>query len=320
MVSSPNLQQAHRAVVAHFDTDAHGAAENFNKIGDQLRDECHFIQWNGAGNLPDSGAKIYFKTDREEVEYTGNQLDHDELFAWSREQCNPIVREITFENGEELTEEGLPFLIMFYDPAFHDTVDEFTKVIRERFSHERGNINFITADGTKFSHPLRHLGKTKKDLPVLAFDTFKHMYLFKRFKRIRKVGGKLEEFIDNYHTGKLHHNFHHPTADDGDEDDDEKEVTEAPHVAETHEGDLTNDGDNKVDTLKEKLAVAEDQKRPDVPEDMKTTDPPHHEDAPDDHEDDAHDDPSKPVAIKSVLKNLKPSQSRYSFDHNRDEL
>jgi endoplasmic reticulum resident protein 44 len=27
-----------------------------------------------------------------------------------------MVREITFENGEELTEEGLPFLILFYDP------------------------------------------------------------------------------------------------------------------------------------------------------------------------------------------------------------
>ena len=30
--------------------------------------------------------------------------------------CSPLVREITFENGEALTEEGLPFLILFYDP------------------------------------------------------------------------------------------------------------------------------------------------------------------------------------------------------------
>lgn len=40
-------------------------------------------------------------------------------------------------------------------------------------------MNFITADGHKFTHPLQHLGKTKKDLPVLAADTFRHMYLFK---------------------------------------------------------------------------------------------------------------------------------------------
>jgi hypothetical protein len=34
----------------------------------------------------------------------------------AQELCSPMVREITFENGEELTEEGLPFLILFYDP------------------------------------------------------------------------------------------------------------------------------------------------------------------------------------------------------------
>jgi endoplasmic reticulum resident protein 44 len=30
----------------------------------------------------------------------------------------------------------------------------------------------------KFSHPLHHLGKTAKDLPVLAIDSFRHMYVF----------------------------------------------------------------------------------------------------------------------------------------------
>ena len=41
------------------------------------------------------------------------------------------------------------------------------------------NVNFLTADGLKFSHPLHHLGKTSADLPVLAIDSFRHMYLFK---------------------------------------------------------------------------------------------------------------------------------------------
>ena len=40
------------------------------------------------------------------------------------------------------------------------------------------NINFLTADGSKFSHPLHHLGKTAKDLPILAIDSFRHMYVF----------------------------------------------------------------------------------------------------------------------------------------------
>ena len=40
-------------------------------------------------------------------------------------------------------------------------------------------MNFLTADGEKFTHPLHHLGKTAKDLPILAIDSFRHMYIWK---------------------------------------------------------------------------------------------------------------------------------------------
>ena len=40
------------------------------------------------------------------------------------------------------------------------------------------SINFLTADGLKFSHPLYHLGKSTNDLPVLAIDSFRHMYIW----------------------------------------------------------------------------------------------------------------------------------------------
>lgn len=39
--------------------------------------------------------------------YTGNPANYDELFSWIQAKCVPLVREITFENAEELTEEGL---------------------------------------------------------------------------------------------------------------------------------------------------------------------------------------------------------------------
>lgn len=41
------------------------------------------------------------------------------------------------------------------------------------------SINALTADGLKFAHPLQHLGKSSGDLPIIAIDSFKHMYLFK---------------------------------------------------------------------------------------------------------------------------------------------
>jgi endoplasmic reticulum resident protein 44 len=42
----------------------------------------------------------------------------------------------------------------------------------------------VYADGNRFTHPLHHLGKTVSDLPILAIDSFRHMYLFPDFKNI----------------------------------------------------------------------------------------------------------------------------------------
>lgn len=39
------------------------------------------------------------------------------------------VREITFQNGEELTEEGLPFLILFHKKEDTESLELYQKVI-----------------------------------------------------------------------------------------------------------------------------------------------------------------------------------------------
>lgn len=65
------------------------------------------------------------------------------------------------------------------------------------------NINFLTADGKRFAHPLHHLGKSQSDLPLIAIDSFRHMYLFKNYKDIF-VEGKLKSFVEDLHSGKLH--------------------------------------------------------------------------------------------------------------------
>jgi len=41
-----------------------------------------------------------------------------------------------------------------------------------------GSVNCLVANGLKFSHPLHHLSKTANDLPVLAIDSFRHMYVW----------------------------------------------------------------------------------------------------------------------------------------------
>jgi len=45
------------------------------------------------------------------------------------DKCIPLVREVTFENVEELTEEGLPFLILFRDPNDREQDKMFTETV-----------------------------------------------------------------------------------------------------------------------------------------------------------------------------------------------
>lgn len=47
------------------------------------------------------------------------------------------MREITFENAEELTEEGLPFLILFHDPSDTESVRRYKEVIRTELESEK---------------------------------------------------------------------------------------------------------------------------------------------------------------------------------------
>lgn len=72
----------------------------------------------------------------------------------------------------------------------------------------KDTINAVYADGLKFSHPLNHLGKSANDLPLLAIDSFRHMYLFP--KTFKDIGSDqiLLKFVTDLHSGKLHREFH----------------------------------------------------------------------------------------------------------------
>ena len=122
--------------------------------------------------------------------------------------------------------------------------------------------------------------------------------------------------MSDLHAGKLHQNFHHPVAD---EDDDEPLAIEGPNTGDAKPDQPTA----KPKSLKEKVEKAEVQKIDDaeLKEKAEAKEPAHEKEHDEPHLDhDPHDDPMKPVPVKSILKNLKPSQNRYSFSHNRDEF
>lgn len=63
-----------------------------------------------------------------------------QLNIWTAEKCVPLVREITFENAEELTEEGLPFLILFHKADDTESIKKYKDVINKELIDEKRKI------------------------------------------------------------------------------------------------------------------------------------------------------------------------------------
>lgn len=214
-------------LVGYFDAKNNDAYKIFEQVADELFESVDFLACLGDGfKERPAGETVMYKPKKISGEsdsvYSESLTDIGALQKFVNEKANPLVREITFENGEELTEEGLPFLILFHKPDDVTAIQRFKNAVMRELLPERGNINFLTADGTTFSHPLHHLGKSINDLPLISIDSFRHMYLFKNFENV-DVPGKLKQFIADLHSGKLHTDFHNPPPE-------EESVQEIPHV------------------------------------------------------------------------------------------
>jgi len=293
-----DLNEKARHIVGYFPIKEVSEYENFKRLAVSLKEDCSFHAGVGdlfAGSLDGKPGRIIFRPSKNrdspgDQEYEGSLADWDQLHSWVSEKCSPLVREITFENAEELTEEGLPFLILFHHPDDHDSIKQYSDLVSRELLTEKSNVNFLTADGLKFAHPLHHLGKSKDDLPLIAIDSFRHMYLFPKYEEMN-IPGKVKTFLQDLYSGKLHREYHYgpdkaeekkkeeKQADAEEKKDDEGEVKEEASDDTKHIP-RSND-DNQEETTEEEKA--------------KKTDPP-----------------------ESQFVNLGPSKNRYTFV--RDEF
>ena len=69
--------------------------------------------------------------------HTFKKNSYDEINTWVADKCSPLVREITFENAEELTEEGLPFLILFHKPEDNESVKQYSEVVQKHLLEDK---------------------------------------------------------------------------------------------------------------------------------------------------------------------------------------
>ncbi|XP_068688993.1 endoplasmic reticulum resident protein 44-like [Montipora capricornis] len=232
-LSDLHVDTSKRSVIAYLESKESDSYKNFEKVAEEFRDDCQFHVGFGDASAKErqTGDNIVFRPQNKgseaELIYMGDLNNFDLMKTWISDKCIPLVREITFENAEELTEEGLPFLLLFYHPDDRASIDLYKSEVGKQLMQEKGSINFLIADGLKFSHPLHHLGKGPEDLPLIAIDSFKHMYLFPKFEDI-KTPGKLQKFVADLHSGKLHREFHHgpdPEEQTGTPDTDDAAAT-----------------------------------------------------------------------------------------------
>lgn len=109
--------------------------------------------------------------------YLGSLASFDLAYAWAQDKCVPLVREITFENGEvgsrrsrprwrrtptrshlsvlfqELTEEGLPFLILFHINDDTESLEKFQQEVARQLISEKGPYSiYLLRSQTKHVH------------------------------------------------------------------------------------------------------------------------------------------------------------------------
>ena len=211
-----NLDDKKRMLIGYFDRRDNPDFNTFRRVATNLKDDCQFHVGFGPASEqmhPPGQSIVVFRPDKatsneHDETFMGDLRSYDELNIWASEKCVPLVREITFENAEELTEEGLPFLILFHKADDTESIKRYKDVINKELIGEKHSVNFLTADGGRFSHPLHHLGMSQSDLPLIAIDSFRHMYLFPRFEDM-EIPGKLRQFLQDLYSGKLHREFHY---------------------------------------------------------------------------------------------------------------
>lgn len=280
-----NLEWQKAHMIGYYETDQSDEYKTFERVASVLRHDCNFHAATGPITAKEriAGNKVVYRPSVDpdnEMTYSGSTGDFSLLLRWATDKCVPLVRELTFENAEEMTEEGLPFLILFHHADDLVTPQRFKTQVAVELLPERTSINFLTADGDKFTHPLHHLGKKPDDLPVIAIDSFKHMYVWPHDPKTDVDSpGLLKQFILDLHSGKLHRDFHTPAVHRTERE--QPEEPEAEDAAKPVTDHVQKDEDSTEETK--------------APEQADTTDPP-----------------------ESLFKKLAPSRTRYTI--LRDEL
>jgi endoplasmic reticulum resident protein 44 len=130
-----NVDSKKSSIIGYFLDENSSNYQIFSKVANLLRDECEFIQLINSDQRTDFIS--YHSSNGKNIPYNGLLNNEESLYIWSNKNCIPLIKEITFENAEELTDEGLPFLILFHHENDQQSILLFEKEIFKQILHEK---------------------------------------------------------------------------------------------------------------------------------------------------------------------------------------
>ncbi|PAA64276.1 hypothetical protein BOX15_Mlig026010g1 [Macrostomum lignano] len=122
------VEPRQKAMIGRFRSNDSAGLDTFLRVAELLRDEeCVFLAIVGEKDEPES---VVYQRGTDMA--TQISLDYIEEIALKRlafQKCMPIVRELTFENAEAITEEGLPLFVLFYRDDGSTVVDKYKSAV-----------------------------------------------------------------------------------------------------------------------------------------------------------------------------------------------
>ncbi|XP_017857019.1 PREDICTED: endoplasmic reticulum resident protein 44-like [Drosophila arizonae] len=202
------INRKRRSVIGFFESRQQPDAGLFELLAERYKNDCDFYIRVGAklDNVAYTQRMptVVFRPDSERTHaadtlFDGSWTSPTELEEWLVKKCVPLVREVDFHNVEEIIEERLPLLVLFHLPDDVLSVKDFKAIVEMQLSNctDCGHFNFVTVDGLKFQHSIFHMGRTLRDMPIIAIDSLRFMYPYDKFDDMY-IPGHLKAFIRNF--------------------------------------------------------------------------------------------------------------------------
>ncbi|KAH8391269.1 hypothetical protein KR215_009728 [Drosophila sulfurigaster] len=201
-----------RSMIGFFDNRTKPEFAVFEQLAERYKHDCDFYQRVGPPLVNVSYTQqmptLVYRPDTARTHATdevfkGDMAIKDKVEAWLKQKCLPLVREVDFSNVEELIEQRLPLLVLFHLPNDMNSVKDFKAIVEMQLSDCR-QLNYVTVNGLRFQHSVRHMGKTHRDLPIIAIDSLKLMYPYPKFKDMY-IPGHLRQFVESFNNQTLKH-------------------------------------------------------------------------------------------------------------------